>query len=116
MGNGKKDITAVIILDLLVAFDTVDYNLLLGVLDKKFGIKDKALHWYEQCLKPRIFRVCINDSFSQEKQWNSVSHKGPHKVPSFLLTSTLDKVVPKDLQFNGFADDYSHLEMLQTQR
>ena len=57
MGNGKKDITAVIILDLLAAFDTVDHNLLLEVLDKKFSIKDKALHWYEQYLKPRRSRL-----------------------------------------------------------
>ena len=63
----NKNITAVIILDLSAAFDTVDHNLLLEVLDKKFGIKDIALHWYEQYLKPRRFRVCINSNYSQEK-------------------------------------------------
>ena len=61
----NKNITAVIILDLLAAFDTVNHNLLLEILDKKFGIKDKALHWYEQCLKPGRFRVCINGNYSQ---------------------------------------------------
>ena len=50
-GMENKNITAAIILDLWAAFNTVDQNLLLEILDKKFGIKDK--------------------------QWNSVSHKVP---------------------------------------
>ena len=82
-GMENKNITAVINLDLLAAFDTVDHNLLLQILDKKFGIKDTALCWYEQYLKPRRFRVYINGDYSQEKHWNSVSHKDPHKVPTF---------------------------------
>ena len=63
----NRKITAVIILDLLVAFEKVDHELLLEVLDKKFGIKDIALHWYEQYLKPRRFRVCIDGNYSHEK-------------------------------------------------
>ena len=45
MGMENRNITAVVILNLLAAFDTVDHNLLLEVLDKKFGIKDTALWW-----------------------------------------------------------------------
>ena len=66
-GKWKKYITAVIILDLLVVFDIVDHDLLLEGLDQKFDIKDKSLHWFEQYPKPRRFRVCINDSYSQEE-------------------------------------------------
>ena len=61
-----KNITTVIILDLSAAFDTVDHNLLLESLDKKFGIKDKPLSCYAQYLKPRRFRLCINGRYSQE--------------------------------------------------
>ena len=46
----NKKITAVIILDLSAAFNTVDHVLLLEILDKKFGIKDIAVCWYEQYL------------------------------------------------------------------
>ena len=63
----NKNITAVVILDLLAAFDTVDHNQLLKVVDKMCGVKDTALCWYEQYLKPRKFRVCINGNYSQEK-------------------------------------------------
>ena len=59
----NKNITAVIILDPSAAFNTVDHNLLLKVLDKKFGIKHIALYWYEQYLKPRRFRGCINGNY-----------------------------------------------------
>ena len=82
-GMENRKITAVIILDLSAALDTVNHDLLLEVLDKKFGIKGIALCWFEQYLKPRRFRVCINGNYSQEKHWNSVSHKDPHKVPTF---------------------------------
>ena len=39
-------VTAVMILDLSVAFDTVDHDLLLEVLGKRFGVTDKAKQWY----------------------------------------------------------------------
>ena len=40
----------------VVAFDTVDHDLLLGVLATRFGIQGKALEWYSNNLKPRKFR------------------------------------------------------------
>ena len=41
---GMEDqlVTSVVILDLLVAFDTVDHNLLLDVLEKRFGVTDNT--------------------------------------------------------------------------
>ena len=103
----KKHIIAVIILDLLAAFNTVDHSL-LKILDT-LGIKDKALHWYEQYLKPRRFRVCINGSYSQEKTMEfSVlqgSTQGAYLFISYALT--LDKVVPKYLQLNRYEDNHS---------
>ena len=53
-------------MDLLAAFDTVNHDLLLDVLQRKFGITNTALQWYNNFLKPRKFRVCINDSYSSE--------------------------------------------------
>ena len=35
----KQEVTAMTILDLLAAFNTVDHDVLLEVLNKRFGVK-----------------------------------------------------------------------------
>ena len=57
-------VTAIVILDLSVAFDTVDHDLLLDVLGKRFRIVGSARAWYESYLKPRRFRVAVEDKIS----------------------------------------------------
>ena len=39
--------TAIIAIDLSVAFDTVDHDILLDVLHNQFGISETALAWYD---------------------------------------------------------------------
>ena len=46
----KQEVTAMTVLDLLAPFNTVDHNLLLEVLNNRFGVKGRALKWYEQYL------------------------------------------------------------------
>ena len=67
MGNGESLATAVVILDLSTAFDTVDHNLLLEVLEKQFGVTGDMTKWYNNYLKPRKFRVNINKETSTIK-------------------------------------------------
>ena len=51
-GMERKEITAVIILDMSAAFDTVDHYLLLTILQNRYGITDTALQWYQSYLRP----------------------------------------------------------------
>ena len=46
----KKQIMMVVILDLSVAFDTVNHDILLSILNKQFGICGKALEWFNSYL------------------------------------------------------------------
>ena len=46
----KKQITMVAILGLLAAFDTVDHDILLSILNKQFGICGNALEWFNSYL------------------------------------------------------------------
>ena len=63
----NKLVTAVTLLDLSAAFDTVDHDILLEVLHNKFGIDGNALKWYSNYLNPRKFKVNINKAYSTEK-------------------------------------------------
>ena len=56
----NQQVTSMIILDLSTTFDTVDHELLLKVLNHKFGVIDTALEWYKNYLIPRRFKVSIN--------------------------------------------------------
>ena len=50
MENGKATILTA--MDLLVAFDTVDYNILLNILHEWFGFAGTALNWFNNYLRP----------------------------------------------------------------
>ena len=47
----RQEITALVALDLSMAFDMVDHSVLLNVLHNQFGITGKALNWYDTYLK-----------------------------------------------------------------
>ena len=49
-GMEKQEITMVIILDLSAAFDTVDKDVLLAILEEQFGFCKKALEWFHNYL------------------------------------------------------------------
>ena len=47
----KHEVVPLIAVDLCAAFDTVDHDLLLAVLRKKFGIDQVALKWFRSYLR-----------------------------------------------------------------
>ena len=81
----NKLITAVTVMDLSVAFDTVSHDLLLAVLREQIGIKDVALNWYENYLKPRYFKFALMELSHHKKQWISVYHKAQPKEHIYLF-------------------------------
>ena len=106
----KQLVTVVVILDLSAAFDTVDHDLLLEVLESRFGIVGTARKWYTSYLKPRSFKVSIRGSTSQPRQLDYSVPQGSIQGAFLFIAyaSTLDLVVwPSGLELNGFADDHS---------
>ena len=106
----KQLITVVVILDLSAAFDTVDHDLLLEVLESRFGVVGTASKWYTSYLKPRSFRVSIRNSTSQARQLDYSVPQGSIQGAYLFIAyaSTLDLIVqPSGLELNGFADDHS---------
>ena len=54
-----KMITPLVAIDLSATFDTVDHDILLNVLQDKFGLEGTAVQWFELYLRPRKFKSTI---------------------------------------------------------
>ena len=63
-----KEVTCLILLDLSVAFDMVDHQLLLNWLRFRFGMEGKCLEWIESYLTGRSQQVVIGLHQSSPKQ------------------------------------------------
>ena len=105
----QSQIMTVVLLDLSTAFDTVDHDILLSILNKQFGICGKALEWFNSYLRPRFFKVKIGKDYSQPQQLHFSVPQGLCSGANVFTCycSSIDQIVPKDITLNGFADDYS---------
>ena len=93
----KQLVTAVVILDLLAAFDTVDHDLLLEVLEKRFGVTDKAKEWYSNYIKQRKFSIIIGKNKSEPRQLKCSVPQGSIQGAFLFISyaSTLDEIVKR---------------------
>jgi hypothetical protein len=48
--NNQKCVV-LLLLDMSAAFDTVDHEILLERMSKRFGVKDKVLEWFQSTFK-----------------------------------------------------------------
>ena len=75
MDNGK--VTALTLLDLSAAFDTIDHSTLLERLYGHFGISGTVFKWFKSYISNRQQRVHIDGSLScQQKIFILASHRG----------------------------------------
>ena len=81
----RKEVTAVIVLNMSAAFDTVDHDLLLDILHNRFGIADTALQWYQSYLRPQGMKVCINDAYSSISHLITQFHREVQVAPTYSL-------------------------------
>ena len=114
-----QEVTPLVSIDLSAAFDTVDHDLLLSILSKKFGVVDKALKWFDSCLRPRRFQVLIDDTKSKEIELPFSVPQGSCAGPVLFsaYASTLQEVIndPDEssstdtpIDPHGFAVDHAY--------
>ena len=105
---GNQMVTAMVAIDLSASFDTVDHAILLDVLNKKFGVHNIALKWFNDYLSFRSCKVSLHGVHSKE-------HQLPFSVPQGSVVgpvlynayaSTLQHVVQSPIKLYGFADDH----------
>ena len=105
----RQSITSMVAIDLSAAFDTVDHDILLDILNHKFGIEDKAPKWFDSYLRPRSFKVVVDGTYSEEQNLTvSVPQGSCARANIFnLYCAPLEEVIPSNLQISGFAADHS---------
>ena len=119
-------VNSIFVMDLLAAFDLINFNILLAVLRDQYGMQDNTLKWFDSYLHPRGYRVKINDSWSEYKELHQSvpqrSCSGPQLYSVFASTMQYVPIwdvngnegnnialcdAKSDIDLNGFADDHS---------
>ena len=68
-GMEKQEVSAVIVIDLSAAFDTLDHDILIDVLHSQYGVCDKAsTRLVDSYLRPRSCRICVNSTLSSSRE------------------------------------------------
>jgi len=60
----QGDVSALCLLDLTAAFDTVDHDLLTLRLERQFGLRGVVLQWFSWYLSDRTFQVVFRSGMS----------------------------------------------------
>ena len=104
----RQEVTSLIAIDLSAAFDTVDHDTLLCVLNKCFGFENDALQWFESYLRPRKMHVVIPGSTSKPSELTFSVPQGSVAGPILytMYASTMASVV-NDQNITGYADDHA---------
>ena len=106
MGNGAPSLVAI---DLSAAFDTVDHDILLDVMNKCFGVEGDALRWCESYLRPRQFHVQIKDACSRpcDLQFSVPQGSAAGPILYTAYASTMRYIIPEfGTNISGYADDH----------
>ena len=103
----SKEVTALVVIDLSEAFDTIDHDTLLTVLCNHFGITSNALSWFDTYLSPRQFYVNGEGHKSSNKPLNfSVPQGELWGVTLFMAySSTLQYVIHQANRIDGVGPD-----------
>ena len=108
--------TALVLLDLSAAFDTIDHHILLRCLTSWFGFADSVLQWFSSYLAARFQSVKVGDVLSDSSMLQYGVPQGSVLGPVLfsLYTTPLSKIISayNGIKFHFYADDtqvYFHL-------
>jgi hypothetical protein len=105
----KNTASVVLLLDLSAAFDTVDHEKLLEILEVEIGITGVALLWFREFLTNRTQRVKIGDSLSEVLVLLFGVIQGSILGPrlfNIYIRSVYKRVGDTQFEIVGFADDH----------
>ena len=105
----QQKVSSLVVMDLSAAFNTEDHDILLEVLSARYEVNGKALHWFEIYIRPRYCQVDVQGKRSCVKRLDLSVVQGSclDVVLYNTCASTLETVVPNDLDHLGFIDNQS---------
>ena len=109
MDDGR--VTALTLLDLSAAFDTIDHSILLRRLGNWFGVKEKALDWFKSYLTGRSQTINLGNCLSSRSDLSFGVPQGSVLGPLLftLYTTPLSSLISGHaIPHHLYADD-SHL-------
>jgi len=101
-------VSALCLLDLSAAFDTVDHDVLMQRLERQYGLRSVALQWFSSYLSGRTFRVVYGGSTSATVYIACSVPQGSVLGPRLFILYTADledQVAEHGVNFHAFADD-----------
>ena len=105
----NKQVTIVVSIDLSAAFDTVDHQVMIAVVETFYGTRDPALQWFWSYLKNKKFKVKTGNIYSTEKLLSFSMPQGfCLGVNEFCWYSgTLIDHITESTNFDSYADDHT---------
>ena len=110
--------SVVLLLDLSAAFDTVDHEKLLFILEEEIGVTGVALQWFREFLTNRTQTVKIGDSLLEVALLLFGVVQGSILGPrlfNIYIRSVYKRVAPTKFEIVGFADDHQLIKQFLIQ-
>ena len=85
MAADRGQVSALCVLDLTAAFDTVDHDLLILRLERQFGLRGVVLQWFRSYLCDRSFKLSLAAVLHFWFTWSALYPRGQFLVRACSL-------------------------------
>ena len=105
----NQEVSTLVMIDLSAAFDTVDHDIFIKLMENIFGLTGTPLKWIEEYLRPRHFKVCITETYLTNRDLHFSVPQGSINGPALFnfYSSTIINSIDSDINVYAFADDHA---------